>query len=211
MFGDRSKIELLTKRKVQSFFYCDDPINSLQHTVNHDIVVFDELVKKDFCQDLISFFEEKGGWQKSVTYGEMQAVQSPEESPRQSSQVMIESCPNALDKVHGIFSEALSEYRKIYEYVDINESETYSLLRYKAPSGEYKAHVDRGSSNHRCLSGLFYLNDDYEGGELHFPRQDYSIKPKQGSLIFFPSVHTHLHASLPIREGTKYAVVTWFK
>jgi predicted 2-oxoglutarate/Fe(II)-dependent dioxygenase YbiX len=61
------------------------------------------------------------------------------------------------------------------------------------------------------LSGLIYMNDDYKGGGLHFPLQDLTIQPKQGMLVFFPSFHTHLHASLEIKEGTKYAIVTWFK
>lgn len=33
-------------------------------------------------------------------------------------------------------------------------------------------------------SGLLYLNDDYEGGLLEFPQEDFSIKPKPGTFIF---------------------------
>jgi hypothetical protein len=36
------------------------------------------------------------------------------------------------------------------------------------------------------LSSLFYLNDDYEGGELYFPLQGVKFKPKKGAAYFFP-------------------------
>jgi hypothetical protein len=54
------------------------------------------------------------------------------------------------------------------------------------------------------ISSVLYLNDDYEGGELHFPNQGIRIKPKAGSVIIFPSVPPFLHESTKIISGTKY-------
>ena len=55
---------------------------------------------------------------------------------------------------------------------------------------------------------LFYLNDDYEGGEIEFPRLDgYVHKPKVGDIAIFPSNYIYEHASLPIKSGIKYCVV----
>jgi len=34
------------------------------------------------------------------------------------------------------------------------------------------------------VSSLFYINEEYEGGELNFPDQDLLIKPKKGTFIF---------------------------
>lgn len=34
------------------------------------------------------------------------------------------------------------------------------------------------------VAGLFYLNDDYEGGELYFPNQGIQFKPKRGAAYF---------------------------
>ena len=58
------------------------------------------------------------------------------------------------------------------------------------------------------LSSLFYLNDDYEGGELYFDKFNLKIKPKAGDLYLFPSTYLFSHASLPVTEGTKYSIVT---
>lgn len=53
-----------------------------------------------------------------------------------------------------------------------------------------------------------YLNDDYEGGEIYFKNQDIKIKPKAGSLVFFPSTHPYLHESLPVTKGNKIMYTT---
>lgn len=111
-----------------------------------------------------------------------------------------------------VFKAAIDEYRRIYteESVGSLEDEGYSLLRYQV-GGEYKPHVDRAAANVRIVSGLIYLNDDFEGGDLFFPRHQLTVKPRTGMVVLFPSIHTHLHASLPIKSGVKYAIVTWFK
>jgi predicted 2-oxoglutarate/Fe(II)-dependent dioxygenase YbiX len=52
-----------------------------------------------------------------------------------------------------------------------------------------------------------YLNDDYEGGELWFPRFNLTIKPKAGDVVVFPSTYIYEHASQDMVSGTKYSVV----
>jgi predicted 2-oxoglutarate/Fe(II)-dependent dioxygenase YbiX len=62
------------------------------------------------------------------------------------------------------------------------------------------------------MSGVIYLNDDLEGGELNFPEQDITIKPKAGSIVVFPSVEPYFHQSLPVSKGMKYmSPVFWVK
>ena len=63
--------------------------------------------------------------------------------------------------------------------------------------GHYKAHNDGESFNYetrkwerlmeRDVSFLFYLNDQYGGGELEFYDLGLTIKPKKGMMIAFPS------------------------
>jgi hypothetical protein len=55
-----------------------------------------------------------------------------------------------------------------------------------------------------AFSLVAYLNDDYEGGEIHFPNQNVTVKPKAGSLIMFPSQLPYLHEVKPIISGTRY-------
>jgi hypothetical protein len=54
------------------------------------------------------------------------------------------------------------------------------------------------------LSSLFYLNDDYEGGELYFPLQNIKFKPKRGSAYFFPGDRNYIHGVTEIKSGIRY-------
>lgn len=54
------------------------------------------------------------------------------------------------------------------------------------------------------LSSLFYLNDDYEGGELYFPKQGVEFKPKKGSAYFFPGDMNYIHGVKEVKSGIRY-------
>jgi hypothetical protein len=54
------------------------------------------------------------------------------------------------------------------------------------------------------LSSLFYLNEDYEGGELYFPNQGVKFKPKKGAAYFFPGDMKYIHGVTEIRNGIRY-------
>jgi predicted 2-oxoglutarate/Fe(II)-dependent dioxygenase YbiX len=56
------------------------------------------------------------------------------------------------------------------------------------------------------LSGLFYLNDDYEGGELYFPLQNIQFKPKAGGAYFFPGDKNFIHGVTEITNGIRYVI-----
>jgi hypothetical protein len=54
------------------------------------------------------------------------------------------------------------------------------------------------------LSSLFYLNDDYEGGELYFPNQEIKFKPKRGAAYFFPGDKNFIHGVTEVKSGIRY-------
>jgi predicted 2-oxoglutarate/Fe(II)-dependent dioxygenase YbiX len=56
------------------------------------------------------------------------------------------------------------------------------------------------------LAGLFYLNHDYEGGELYFPNQGIQFKPKAGAAYFFPGDKNYIHGVTEIKSGVRYTV-----
>lgn len=56
------------------------------------------------------------------------------------------------------------------------------------------------------IAGLFYLNDDYEGGELYFPQHNTEFKPKAGAAYFFPGDKNYLHGVKEIKSGIRYVI-----
>jgi hypothetical protein len=54
------------------------------------------------------------------------------------------------------------------------------------------------------IGTVFYLNDDYEGGELFFPLQNIKFKPKPRAAYFFPGDKNYIHGVTKITSGTRY-------
>jgi hypothetical protein len=92
------------------------------------------------------------------------------------------------------------------------------ILQY-GPGGRYDLHADadlRDSATgewrraqDRDYSLLIYLNDEFTGGAIEFPRFSYRLKPKRGMLVAFPSDHRYVHAALPVTSGFRYVIVSW--
>ena len=60
----------------------------------------------------------------------------------------------------------------------------------------------------RRVSTVYYPNDDYEGGELEFPRFEVKLKPKKDQVLTFPSSFAFDHHILPITSGIRYIIGT---
>ena len=60
------------------------------------------------------------------------------------------------------------------------------------------------------VTGSVKLNDDYLGGQLVFPRQEFeNTNIPIGKCLLFPGQVTHGHTSIPILSGTKYSLTIW--
>jgi len=92
---------------------------------------------------------------------------------------------------------------------------------------QIKAHYDRcgdevagyggsGYQGDRIVTFLLYLNDDYDGGELAFPKTGFQRKGGKGDAIYFAHVDEtgrqdplSLHAGLKITRGEKWVLSQW--
>ncbi|NJR65828.1 MAG: 2OG-Fe(II) oxygenase [Leptolyngbyaceae cyanobacterium CRU_2_3] len=98
-------------------------------------------------------------------------------------------------------------------------AEPCTILRYQEKQF-YKRHIDnillasrfqeleQGIPT-RDVSIVGYLNDDFEGGETYFDRQNLKVTPEMGAVLVFPAYFTHPHESLPILQGQKYVFTSW--
>ena len=94
-----------------------------------------------------------------------------------------------------------------YWGVGIQYFEAFNFVKYEGAGTHFNIHADHGPAYVCTVSMVGYLNDDYEGGEIYFPRFDLEVKPECGDLLIFPSTYIYEHASRPIIEGTKYSIV----
>jgi hypothetical protein len=59
-------------------------------------------------------------------------------------------------------------------------------------------------------STIIYLNspDEYEGGVIYFPNQEFEYKPKQYSAVFFPSAGSeYIHGITTITSGKRHTAL----
>ena len=106
----------------------------------------------------------------------------------------------------------LGRYREDCPDINYSMMSEYPILenfvyRYYKSGDHYNWHVDKSHTDIQLkISLLLFLNDDFEGGELAFMNDDLKIKPKKGSVVFFPCGPYFLHSSTPILEGNKHVV-----
>ena len=56
-----------------------------------------------------------------------------------------------------------------------------------------------------------HLNDDYEGGEFAFFDRQLKYKLNKGDVLMFPSTFMYPHEVMPVTQGTRYSIITWFR
>jgi predicted 2-oxoglutarate/Fe(II)-dependent dioxygenase YbiX len=74
------------------------------------------------------------------------------------------------------------------------------------------AHPD-GSAHgtpHREYASVLYLNDDYQGGEIYFPKQGYRLRPRTGMLVAFPGSDEAPHGVTAVLKGERLTMPAWY-
>ena len=133
------------------------------------------------------------------------------------NRVATENTLNATDKkivevIKGMQARLKVEVDKFFR-VDAKPTSA-ALVRWlpgqlQMPHADKELHEgdQRGKPNdfpYYDIAGLFYLNDDYEGGELYFPLQGIQFKPKRGAAYFFPGDMNYIHGVTEITSGIRY-------
>jgi predicted 2-oxoglutarate/Fe(II)-dependent dioxygenase YbiX len=106
-------------------------------------------------------------------------------------------------------SNVIQKYNKQFSHCNIEQDSGYELLKYEV-GGFYREHKDSFKDRPRAVSCSFALNDDYEGGEFAFFDRELVYKLKKGSCIMFPSNFMYPHEIMPVTNGTRYSIITWF-
>lgn len=107
------------------------------------------------------------------------------------------------------FDPVEKEYCSSYN-INLNWHDSYGILKYRHGS-KFVNHIDDHPDYRRTVSTIYYLNDNYSGGEINFPRFNITIKPKSNQMLIFPSTYVYNHSVSPVVDGTRYSVVSWLR
>lgn len=184
------------------------------------INIYHNAISPELCQHIIDTLEDNLNGQTQYTWQGAKVTEADE---------VLSSVRNCLDFKLGSknLGPRTEENTKLYEMhehafrsihpctndygrywgVGINYFEAFNFVKYDGPGTHFKIHADHGPGYVTTVSVVAYINDDYEGGEIYFPRFDLTIKPQKGDVVVFPSTYIYEHASNDMISGKKYAIV----
>jgi len=187
---------------------------SCDYTFDQDILVVRGVI--DFGAKLIETAERLNKWRRATVVSDDKATYGTE---RNNDLITIDgNAHKELAPFEWLLCQALHScayaYHALNRHLWVRRDTGHELLRY-GPGQHFHEHVDtlssKGSADGmRVLSCVAFMNDGFDGGELCFPRQNKAIRPEAGTVVLFPSVFTHPHASTDIVKGVKYSVASWF-
>jgi len=169
-------------------------------TYNYDILeenmLLVDYMTPTMCDDLIAIADNHGGW-GSLSYDKFPAQEI------------------RLKELGSGFWGEMEEHWKKYLYPIIEQywkpMEMYGMrdafvMRY-AMDTQRKLNLHTDAS---LVTGSVKLNDNYEGADLVFPRQNISNKDiPVGKCILFPGTVTHGHECTELKSGVKYSLTMW--
>lgn len=182
--------------------------------INDYIAVFEGVVTEPLCDAILSEFANEEEWQKTVVgHGVVN-------DKIRTAETIVISYPHVIEKNTKVRSKldkylfasagfAIKKYNEKFPLAKIEQDSGYELLRYKE-NQFYTQHTDSFKAVPRAISCSFALNDNYEGGEFAFFDRELTYKLKKGSCIMFPSNFMYPHEIMPVTNGTRYSIVTWF-
>jgi hypothetical protein len=111
-----------------------------------------------------------------------------------------------LDMLEKVFEIAYKKCIEAYS-VELNPFEKRKIPLIRFEKGySMNEHADTTGD----FAAIYYINDDYEGGEINFMDHNLKIKPKANSFITFPSNSDYWHEVLTNTGKERYSSTLWF-
>ena len=184
------------------------------NNLNNYIYIVKNALSLSLCDEILNEFKNSDEWidtvvgsgtiQKNIRNCETIGISFP--SVIQKNSDVRHKLDNAIfDSV----AKCIKEYNTKFPHCNIEEDSGYELLKY--PEGcFYIEHTDSFKARPRAVSCSFILNDDFEGGEFAFFNKELKYKLEKGDAIMFPSNFMYPHEVMPVTQGTRYSIITWF-
>jgi predicted 2-oxoglutarate/Fe(II)-dependent dioxygenase YbiX len=177
------------------------------------IVVLKNIVPDELCDAILAEYKNADNWVKAYTGSGVQTKVRSCDTIELSQPFVIQDSEERARLDAELFkcaAKCIEEYNKKFKHSQVQEDTGYELLRYN--KGQfYIQHVDTFLQAPRLVSCSFHLNDDYEGGEFGFFDREMKIKAGKGDVVMFPSTFMYPHEIMPVTEGIRYSIITWYR
>jgi uncharacterized protein (DUF1499 family) len=128
--------------------------------------------------------------------------------------------PNANEYINNIVLQIQDVVSRTYDVELEVKSSNYVDM---TVGSKLLMHVDTEASNDPLddrdtefasefeFAALVYLNDDYEGGYIHFPKQGFKQIPKPGTLIYFRGTDDVPHEVTEVLGGNRKNIASFYR
>jgi hypothetical protein len=129
---------------------------------------------------------------------------------------ILSARPGTAALMRDVQRRVTERLRSFYELTAPVFADTVQLVRWRTgmhmlPHAD-RAHADgsRHDTAYRDFASVIYLNDDFTGGELYFPRLDLTVKPAAGMLLAFTGGWHHEHGVLNVESGERLTMPAFY-
>ena len=172
----------------------------------------DSVLSTEFCQDLITKFEECPDKKPGVT------LSGPRPNHKISTDLMLTGHPEFCEEDRAIYTTLTMNARDYAGQLKHNpwkgnpNDTGYNMQRtlpgeYFAWHSDFYASIEKNMV--RTCTFIFYLNDITEGGQTEFSN-GVSVVPQTGRMLMFPADFSVCHRGVSPEKETKYIVTGWF-
>ena len=209
----------------EKVYYYEDGVKNFDELMK----TIDDLDKLEEEAGISSWFDWTASNDKDFIYGstktyDINSINNLEEPYKSKMAFVYNTIQDSFYDVCKDYAEALGDYDEPRLFP------TFNIKKYKEGTS-MGAHYDQLDGDKTLRYSLvMYLNDDFEGGEISFTLSDYdgiinkttphpdydnpenkdlmdfSVKPKAGSVIIFPSSAPYHHTAHLVKSKFKYMV-----
>lgn len=184
------------------------------------IGIYDDAVQEKLCDSIIQRFESL--WNNRL-YLNLDGLAVESDSQYGGSLNRKDQCiffeDSALDlakEIHVSVGKCFEEYKK--KYIGFSDlklfSHTVKVQKTVEGGGFHGWHSEHGPGHASLRVGVWclYLTTHEGQGETEFLTQGLRLAPKKGTLVLWPSGHTHPHRGNPVYgDNVKYIATGWLE
>jgi hypothetical protein len=162
-----------------------------------NIIYIENVLHKDKHKEILDFVTHRKFW-----------VQQPWDAKTIGLDQMSDE---VIDSLEEVFTVAYEKAKDVYGVpIDIFSKDRFNLIKFEKDFVLHP-HADVNSNESLHIASIYYINDEYEGGEISLIDHNIEIKPKPNSLIIFPGNENYTHEVFRILEGERYSSSLWFQ
>jgi hypothetical protein len=191
-------------------------MSDIKVTHNQFIGIYENVLSKDVCKNVIELFENDLKNKVGVSTGDKEFAKEKMDRndffktylSNEFNNKIVETVNQALEKSIILYAE------EFWTVKQINATSLEIKLQKTPPRGGYHLwHCEQQDFTvaNRVLVWTVYLNDVPNGeGETEFLWQGLRVQPKAGTVSIFPASFTHTHRGNPVYSCNKYIATGWY-